>query len=186
MTDTSKNPFHNPELSDTERSSTGHSSDHPGRDYPEEPSPGKKTGNRRSGPSGPSEPRRPGTNERQAPRRSMASSGEAQEPVIPGELFLADGDIEINVGLEVTTLRVENIADRPVQVGSHFHFAEVNTGLEFDRDAAWGKRLNVLSGGAMRFEPGAAEEVELVPIGGDRIIYGLRGLCGGKLDDQDR
>ncbi|THJ65530.1 urease subunit beta [Arthrobacter echini] len=106
--------------------------------------------------------------------------------MVPGELFLADGDIDINVGLEVTTIRVENVADRPVQIGSHFHFAEVNTGLEFDRDAAWGKRLNVLSGGAMRFEPGAAEEVELVPIRGDRIIYGLRGLCGGKLDDQDR
>ncbi|WP_211096871.1 urease subunit beta [Arthrobacter echini] len=186
MSDKSSNPFFNPDLSETELSTTGHPSDHPGKDYSGDSDSGKKVGKRRSGSSSPSEPRRPGTNERQAPRRKTPPPGDPQEPVVPGELFLADGDIDINVGLEVTTIRVENVADRPVQIGSHFHFAEVNTGLEFDRDAAWGKRLNVLSGGAMRFEPGAAEEVELVPIRGDRIIYGLRGLCGGKLDDQDR
>lgn len=105
------------------------------------------------------------------------------EPVIPGEVTFADGDLEINAGLEVTTLRVANASDRPVQVGSHYHFAEVNAGLEFDRDAAWGKRLNVLSGSAVRFEPGADEQVELVPITGKRIVRGLRNQCGGSLDE---
>ena len=103
-------------------------------------------------------------------------------PMIPGEIRFGEGDIVINAGRPVTTLRVINAADRPVQVGSHFHFAEVNAGLEFDREAAWGKRLNVMSGGAVRFEPGAIEEVELVPIGGRRVVRGLRGLCGGPLD----
>jgi urease subunit beta len=77
---------------------------------------------------------------------------------------------------------VENTADRPIQVGSHYHFAEVNPGLSFDRKAAWGRRLNVLSGGSMRFEPGAAEQVELIPIAGQRVVAGLRGECGGNLD----
>lgn len=93
-----------------------------------------------------------------------------------------EGPVAINVGQPVTTLRVVNTGDRPIQVGSHFHFAEVNAALDFDREAAWGKRLNVLSGGATRFEPGAVEEVELVPIGGRRVVLGLRGLCGGALD----
>ncbi|MDF1608522.1 urease subunit beta [Hoeflea sp. YIM 152468] len=103
--------------------------------------------------------------------------------MVPGEILYGDGDIEINSGMPVTTIRVVNAADRPVQIGSHYHFAEVNDALEFDRKAAWGKRLNVLSGGAMRFEPGAVEEVELVPIMGRRIVAGLRGLCGGPLDE---
>jgi urease subunit beta len=103
-------------------------------------------------------------------------------PIIPGEVLPGDGPVVINDGAPITTLRVVNTADRPIQVGSHFHFAEVNAGLEFDRDAAWGKRLAVLSGSAVRFEPGAATEVELVPIGGRRIVPGLRGLCGGGLD----
>ena len=102
--------------------------------------------------------------------------------MIPGELLLRDEPVEINIGLPVSTLRVVNTADRPIQVGSHFHFAEVNAALEFDRDLAWGQRLNVLSGGAVRFEPGAVLEVELVPIRGRRIVRGLRGLCGGALD----
>ncbi|WP_111720135.1 urease subunit beta [Homoserinimonas sp. OAct 916] len=102
--------------------------------------------------------------------------------MIPGEVLYGQDDIEINAGLEVTTLRVVNGADRPIQVGSHFHFAEVNAALEFDRAGAWGQRLNVLSGGSLRFEPGAVEEVELVPIQGKRIVPGLRGLCGGNLD----
>jgi urease subunit beta len=88
----------------------------------------------------------------------------------------------INAGKAVITLRVENTADRPIQVGSHYHFAEVNPGLSFDRKAAWGRRLNVLSGGSMRFEPGAAEQVELIPVAGQRIVAGLRGECGGRLD----
>ncbi|HET6598726.1 MAG TPA: urease subunit beta [Burkholderiaceae bacterium] len=104
---------------------------------------------------------------------------------MPGEVLLGEGDVDINVGLEVTTLKVVNGADRPIQVGSHFHFAEVNAALEFDRAAAWGKRLNVLSGGSVRFEPGAVEEVELVPIQGQRVVLGLRGLCGGKLDEHN-
>ncbi|MFI9598590.1 urease subunit beta [Streptomyces sp. NPDC004069] len=102
--------------------------------------------------------------------------------MIPGEVLYGDEPVVINAGREVVRLRVENTGDRPIQVGSHFHFAEVNAALEFDREAAWGLRLNVLSGGSVRFEPGAVEEVELVPIGGRRIVAGLRGLCGGGLD----
>ncbi len=105
--------------------------------------------------------------------------------VIPGEILPGDGDVIINEGLEVTTLRVTNTSDRPIQIGSHFHFAEVNDALDFDRDAAWGKRLAVLSGGAVRFEPGAVEEVDLVDIQGKRIVLGLRGLCGGELDNAE-
>ncbi len=159
---------------------TQHASDHPGREYPEAP-PSAEGRRQSSGASGPSEPRRPGTGERQAPRRRSDQRLADSDPLVPGEVLYGEGDIEINVGLEVTTIRVVNAADRPIQVGSHFHFAEVNAGLEFDRDAAWGKRLNVLSGGAMRFEPGALEEVELVPIRGRRIVPGLRGLSGGPL-----
>ena len=103
-------------------------------------------------------------------------------PLIPGEVVYGEGTITFNAGLAVTKLRVENVADRPIQVGSHYHFAEVNDGLRFDRDAAWGLRLNVLSGGSIRFEPGAAEDVDLIPIGGQRIVAGLRGKCGGSLD----
>lgn len=182
MSDQKKNPFHNPDLEGTELSPAKHLSDDPGRDYSTPPPHDDGKRHPSSGPSSPSEPRRPGANERQAPRRKAPPPGAPLEPLIPGEVLLADGDIDINVGLEVTTIRVENVADRPVQIGSHFHFAEVNVGLDFDRDAAWGKRLNVLSGGAMRFEPGAAQEVELVPITGQRVVFGLRGLCGGDLD----
>lgn len=103
-------------------------------------------------------------------------------PMIPGQVLYADGPVIINEGADVVTLRVVNTADRPVQVGSHYHFAEVNPGLDFDRKAAWGRRLNVLSGGSVRFEPGAAEDVELIPIRGQRIVAGLRGECGGLLD----
>lgn len=102
--------------------------------------------------------------------------------MIPGEVIYGDGPVQINVGLESITLRVENSADRPVQVGSHYHFAEVNPALDFDRKAAWGRRLNILSGGSIRFEPGATEEVELIPIQGQRIVAGLRGECAGELD----
>jgi urease subunit beta len=136
-----------------------------------------------SGPGGPSEPRRPGTGSRQAPRRYYSGDNPAEgHPLIPGEVVYGDGPVIINAGRPVTRLRVENTADRPIQVGSHFHFAEVNAALQLDRKAAWGLRLNVLSGGSVRFEPGAAAEVELVPIAGRRIVPGLRGLCGGELD----
>lgn len=178
------NPFANPAA----RLRTGddgpaHASDHPGRDYDEcEPRPGGAS--RSSGPGGPSEPRRPGTGERQAPRRECEDELKDSDPLIPGEVLLGRADVEINAGLDVTTIRVANGADRPIQVGSHFHFAEVNAALEFDRAAAWGKRLNVLSGGSVRFEPGAVEEVELVPIQGQRVVLGLRGLCKGRLDER--
>lgn len=164
-----------------------HPSDHPGREYPGEDSPERSTftsqaeRSHSSGVGSPSEPRRPGTGERQAPLRA-STVGQERGSIIPGEIILADTDIIINEGLEVTTMEVSNTADRPIQVGSHFHFAEVNKALSFDRDAAWGQRLDVLSGGSVRFEPGALVRVDLVPIQGQRIVYGLRGLSKGALD----
>jgi urease subunit beta len=138
---------------------------------------------RHSGPNSPSQPRRPGTGERQAPRVHYTGAQPHTElPLIPGEVLYGDDPVVINAGKDAVRLRVTNTADRPVQVGSHYHFAEVNPGLDFDRKAAWGRRLNVLSGGSVRFEPGVSEEVELIPIGGQRIVAGLRGACGGKLD----
>ncbi|WP_239167500.1 urease subunit beta [Catellatospora coxensis] len=89
--------------------------------------------------------------------------------------------MEINIDRPITTLTVVNTADRPVQVGSHYHFAEANPGLSFDRTAAWGQRLAVPAGTAVRFEPGVTREVDLVPLGGARIVPGLRGECGGHL-----
>jgi urease subunit beta len=155
-----------------------HPSDHTGR-------PGRPSGDRHpsSGSNAPSIPRRPGTGERQAERRHYTGDQpHLDEPLIPGEVIHGGEPVVINAGRDVTTLRVENTGDRPVQVGSHYHFAEVNPALEFDRKAAWGRRLNVLSGGSVRFEPGAAEQVELIPIAGQRIVAGLRGECGGPLD----
>ncbi|MFF1360914.1 urease subunit beta [Streptomyces sp. NPDC058297] len=102
--------------------------------------------------------------------------------MVPGEILYGDGPVVINEGRDALTLRVINTGDRPVQVGSHYHFAESNPALEFDRQAAWGRRLNVLSGGSVRFEPGALVEVTLIPIAGQRIVAGLRGECGGSLD----
>lgn len=101
----------------------------------------------------------------------------------PGEYLLADGPLELNAGREVTTLKVINAGDRPVQVGSHFHFAEANAALEFDRDAAHGLRLDVPAGTAVRFEPGIDREVDLVPFTGARVIPGLRGIVAGALDE---
>ncbi|MEU4204950.1 urease subunit beta [Streptomyces sp. NPDC045470] len=102
--------------------------------------------------------------------------------MIPGQILHADDPVRLNPGLPVTRLTVLNAADRPVQVGSHYHFAEANPGLDFDRAAAHGKRLNVPAGSAVRFEPGIPTEVELVPVGGKRIVAGLRGETGGSLD----
>ncbi|MFI5892808.1 urease subunit beta [Actinoplanes sp. NPDC051513] len=102
--------------------------------------------------------------------------------MIPGEVIPGDGPIEINAGREVTALTVRNTGDRPVQVGSHFHFAESNAALEFDRAAAWGRRLAVPAGTSVRFEPGMPRDVELVALSGKRIVPGLRGLAGGALD----
>lgn len=102
--------------------------------------------------------------------------------MIPGEVFAAAGDITLNPGAHVTTLRVANTGDRPVQVGSHYHFAETNPGLDFDRAAARGMRLDIAAGTAVRFEPGQTREVHLVPLGGTRTVYGFNGAVMGKLD----
>ena len=102
--------------------------------------------------------------------------------MIPGEIFAGDGDIEINAGRPVLSMTVRNTGDRPVQVGSHYHFAESNAALEFDRSAAWGHRLAVPAGTSVRFEPGMPRDVSLVPLAGRRIVPGLRGLAGGPLD----
>jgi urease subunit beta len=102
--------------------------------------------------------------------------------VIPGEILPGDGPVRINAHRPTRTVAVVNTGDRPVQVGSHYHFAEANAALEFDREAAWGHRLAVPAGTSVRFEPGLPREVELVPFGGHRIVAGLRGLCAGPLD----
>ncbi|MCQ4040591.1 urease subunit beta [Streptantibioticus rubrisoli] len=103
--------------------------------------------------------------------------------MIPGELLLADEPVTLNEGRPVTRLTVLNTGDRPVQVGSHYHFAEANPALRFDRAAAHGLRLGVAAGTAVRFEPGIPVEVDLVPIAGARIVAGLRGQTAGALDD---
>jgi len=101
--------------------------------------------------------------------------------MIPGEVFCADGEIELNAGAPVTVLEVANAGDRPVQVGSHYHFAETNPGLSFDRDAARGQRLDIPAGTAVRFEPGQTREVRLVPLSGKRHVYGFNGQVMGAL-----
>ncbi len=102
--------------------------------------------------------------------------------MIPGELILDDGEHALNTGRRTTTLLVKNTSDRPIQVGSHYHFAETNGALGFDRTAAQGMRLNIASGSAVRFEPGQQRTVELVNLAGDRIVYGFRGLVNGPID----
>ncbi|WP_298831944.1 urease subunit beta [uncultured Piscinibacter sp.] len=101
--------------------------------------------------------------------------------MIPGELIVDNGELTLNPGRRTITLVVENGADRPIQVGSHYHFAETNGALKFDRGAARGMRLNIASGTAVRFEPGQQRTVELVDFAGDRTVYGFRGLVQGKL-----
>jgi urease subunit beta len=101
--------------------------------------------------------------------------------MIPGEIETADGDIELNAGLPVTRITVANTGDRPIQVGSHYHFAETNSALAFDRAAAHGQRLDIAAGTAVRFEPGQTRDVTLIPFQGDRTIFGFRGLVMGKL-----
>ncbi|MBP0450838.1 urease subunit beta [Kitasatospora sp. RG8] len=101
----------------------------------------------------------------------------------PGQILYGEGEIGLNLGMEVIRLTVLNGADRPVQVGSHYHFAETNPGLRFDRAAARGLRLNIPAGTAVRFEPGIPAEVQLVPIAGRREVAGLRGETAGALDD---
>lgn len=102
--------------------------------------------------------------------------------MIPGEIVPAGGGITLNEGADVTALHVTNTGDRPVQVGSHFHFASANPALDFDRVAAHGKRLNIPAGTAVRFEPGVERDVELVPIAGTRVVPGLSLPSPGKLD----
>lgn len=101
--------------------------------------------------------------------------------MIPGELFPADGEIELNAGLDTLTLEVSNTGDRPVQVGSHYHFAETNPGLSFDRDKARGMRLDIPAGTAVRFEPGQTRSVTLVPYRGNRTVYGFNQHVMGSL-----
>lgn len=102
--------------------------------------------------------------------------------MIPGEIFPAEGDILLNAGAEVTVLTVANTGDRPVQVGSHYHFAETNPGLAFDREAARGLRLDIPAGTAVRFEPGQTREVRLVPLQGTRRVFGFNAKVMGDLD----
>ncbi len=101
--------------------------------------------------------------------------------MIPGEIFPAPGDIELNAGAPTVTLDVSNTGDRPIQVGSHYHFFETNQALAFDRDKTRGMRLDIAAGTAVRFEPGQGRQVTLVPFGGDRTVYGFQQRVMGKL-----
>ena len=103
-------------------------------------------------------------------------------PLTPGELIPESGTLELNAGRPVTSITVANLGDRPIQVGSHFHFHEANDALQFDRDAALGQRLDIPAGTAIRFEPGDTREVRLVPYGGERRVFGFNGLINGPLD----
>lgn len=101
--------------------------------------------------------------------------------MIPGEMLIEPGDIELNAGRATTTVKVANTGDRPIQVGSHFHFFEVNPALRFERQAAYGMRLNIAAGTAVRFEPGQERTVELVALAGDRKVYGFNAKVMGAL-----
>ena len=103
--------------------------------------------------------------------------------MIPGEVLVAPGEIELNVGRETVSVTVANTGDRPIQVGSHFHFFETNTALRFDRAAARGYRLNIAAGTAVRFEPGERKRVTLVALAGERVVYGGNGWIDGALGD---
>jgi urease subunit beta len=101
--------------------------------------------------------------------------------MIPGEIFTKSGDIELNAGAAQVTIEVANSGDRPIQVGSHYHFYETNSGLQFDREKARGMRLDIAAGTAVRFEPGQAREVKLVPLSGARTVFGFQQKIMGKL-----
>ncbi len=105
--------------------------------------------------------------------------------LVPGEFLIDEGDVVLNEGTQAVELTVANTGDRPIQAGSHFHFFELNKALDFDRKAAYGMRLDIPSGTAVRFEPGEKKTVRLIPIGGERVGYGLNGLVNGKMDDPD-
>lgn len=104
------------------------------------------------------------------------------EDLVPGEIIPGEGTVTLNAGRETATVTVGNAGDRPVQIGSHFHFFEANAALEFDRESAFGMRLNVPAGTAIRFEPGDRQTVELVAIGGKRRVHGMNGLVNGSID----
>jgi urease subunit beta len=101
--------------------------------------------------------------------------------MIPGEMLVEAGEIELNAGRQTATVKVANSGDRPIQVGSHFHFFEVNPALQFDRQSAYGMRLNIAAGTAVRFEPGQERTVELVALAGERVVYGFNAQVMGKL-----
>ncbi len=106
--------------------------------------------------------------------------------MIPGELLIDDGEIELNAGRETVKLKVANQGDRPIQVGSHFHFYEVNSALDFDREQARGMRLDIPAGTAVRFEPGDDREITLVPFAGTREVYGFNAKIEGALDGKTK
>jgi len=111
----------------------------------------------------------------------MSRSGKKETRMIPGEMFIQDGDIELNAGRKTVTLSVTNTGDRPIQVASHYHFFETNPALKFDRKKARGTRLDIAAGTAVRFEPGQTRDVTLVALAGKRVIYGFRQEIMGKL-----
>ena len=104
--------------------------------------------------------------------------------MIPGEILAAEGEIELNAGRETRSISVANTGDRPIQVGSHYHFYETNAALEFERDQAYGFRLNIAAGTAIRFEPGQSRTIELVALAGTRRVYGFMGLVMGPLEEK--
>jgi len=129
---------------------------------------------------------------KRAPGKAPAKKGgslasviraELSKPVVPGEILFGAGDIDANAGRATKELTVSNTADRPVQVGSHCHFFEANRALKFDRGQAFGFRLCIPAGTAVRFEPGEEKRVTLVSLGGNRVAYGINGLVNGRLDD---
>ncbi|MEZ9233672.1 urease subunit beta [Vibrio amylolyticus] len=111
----------------------------------------------------------------------MAFSNNDRKGLVPGQIETVQGDIELNVGRETITIKVENLGDRPVQIGSHYHFFEVNNALNFERELARGFRLNIAAGTATRFEPGQSRTVELVAFAGKREVYGFQGKIMGNL-----
>jgi len=104
--------------------------------------------------------------------------------MIPGEYILAEGNVQCNVGRNTIKIPVVNTGDRPVQIGSHFHFFEINKQIEFDREKSFGMRLNIAAGTAVRFEPGEEKEVELVEFGGNRLVFGINNLTNGSTNDE--
>ncbi|GAA4516904.1 urease subunit beta [Actinoallomurus oryzae] len=134
------------------------------------------------GPSGSGGQSRPASGKGAVVGLTRPGADSAERERSPGQIIYGSEPVVINAGRAVITLAVINTADRPVSVGSHYHFAEANPALSFDRKAAWGHRLDIIAGGMVRFDPGATVEVRLVRLGGRRIVRGLRGECGGRLD----